>query len=169
MRVRLRLSLVIHMLLIMLWCDMASAVSEDLVSPSLSLSVENQRLTVHIQQVSLREVLETLIEQVPITVTIKGFEGKNPISATFTDLPFIEGVERLLQGQDYALLYQRTDSGSRSSGQAQLAEIFVLPRHNPSSSTTLHETQLVLSPEKLTARHLKKMRGVFWNGLSAAP
>ena len=40
----------------------------------------------------------------------------------------------------------RPDSISRSSGQARLAELIILPRQNPTSSTTSNETQLVLLP-----------------------
>ena len=126
--------------------ETAGADSGEIISSSFSLSIQNHRLTAKIDQVPLRTVLEALTDQMPITITLKGFEGENSISATFTNLPLEEGIEQLLYGQEYALLYARSDSVSRSSGQARLVEIVVLPRQNRTSNTASHETQLVLVP-----------------------
>ena len=119
-----------------------------LISPSFSLSIQNHRMTATIDRVPLRTVLEALTDQVPITITLKGLEGKNSISATFTNLPLEKGIDQLLYGQDYALLYARSDSGSRSYAQPRLVEIVVLPRQNRTSKAASHETQLVLGPGK---------------------
>jgi hypothetical protein len=138
-------SLAIYIVLILVGGETAATASREIASPSLYLSVQNQRLTAQIDQAPLRKVLEALTEQMPITITLMGFEGENALSESFTDLPLEEGIERLLQRQDYALRYARPDPNRRPSGQSRIVEIFVLPRQKPSSSTTSPETQSVMS------------------------
>ena len=120
-----------------------SAASNFTNSERLVFSPNHQKLTVHVDNVPLREVLQELSDRLAVTVTLMGFTGDMPLSTTFTDLPLEQGLEKLLQGKDYALLHRST----APSLNTQLKEIIVLPRLDSSSSSQAAETRVVMSPK----------------------
>ena len=119
--------LILTMSNMMVW-----AASEMMSSQEIRFSPQDQELTAHFDKVPLHEVLQVLTDQLPVTITIMGFGGHTRLSTTFTNLPLEQGIERLLQGQDYALLYSQAASSQRP----QLKEIIVLPRQGSSTNST---------------------------------
>lgn len=135
------------MILVFVLCHtmMVSTTTGMMDSRALTFSQEDQTLTANIDGDSLKEVLQVLANQLPVTITMMGFIRDTPLSTIFTDLPLEQGIERLLQGQDYALLYSRASA-------SQLKEIIVLPRQDASTNSPSAETMAVISP---TENHQK--------------
>jgi hypothetical protein len=88
----------------------------DLVTPGtpepapLVLTLEQDRLSAKFSKRSLAEVLAALDAQMPLRVYYRGSHAaalrETTISATFDKLPLLEGVKRLLDGQNYTLRYK---------------------------------------------------------------
>ena len=122
----------------------ASASPHSTDMPRTVISVAHQKLTVHIDNVPLHEVLQELSEQLSLTVTIVGNIEDRLVSATFADLPIEQGLENLLSGQDYALLHRLPDLFSG----IPFKEIVVLPRGDVSSNSTPEKRTVVMSPQR---------------------
>ena len=121
---------------------LAFASSHLMDSHAIKLSQNDQQLTARIDNVPLRQVLQVLANQLSITITLLGQGGHTPFSTTFTDLSLEQGIEQILRGQDYALLY----SQATSSQQPSIKEIIVLPRQSSLTTTAWAETEIVMSP-----------------------
>lgn len=120
------------------------AAPDTITSHALIFSRSDQTLTAHIDRVPLRDVLQVLANRLSITITLLEFEGSTRLSTRFTALPVEQGIERLLQGQDYALLY----SGVQASHPTHLKEIIVLPRSHSSTHSPSTETEVKMFPMK---------------------
>lgn len=118
------------------------AASDTIASHALIFSKSDQTLTAHIDRIALRDVLQVLANRLSITITLLAFEGSTRLSTRFTALPVEQGIERLLQGQDYALLY----SGVQASLPTHLKEIIVLPRSHSSTHSPATETKVKMFP-----------------------
>ena len=136
----LSLICLIQTLVVLLGCLEAGGETENPLTHRLIISAQEGRLTVQIHRVPLREVLAELAETVPLKVTIKENAGEDLVSALFIDLPLEEGIERLLQGQEYALLYKRSATPFGPSESSRLAEIVVLPKGSRSASQAVTQT-----------------------------
>ena len=143
MPTRILRKIVLYILtLMMCHSTIAWALTDKIASQAIFFSQEEQTLTVTLDNIPLREVLQTLADQLPVIITLKGFECRQRLSTIFTHLPLEQGIERLLQGQDYALLYSQPNSAQ----QVFLKEIIVLPRQISSTSSTSSEAIVVMSP-----------------------
>ncbi|GJL63920.1 MAG: hypothetical protein NPIRA04_25740 [Nitrospirales bacterium] len=118
------------------------AASDTITSHALIFSRSDQTLTAHIDRIALRDVLQVLANRLWITITLFAFEGSTRLSTRFTALPVEQGIERLLHGQDYALLY----SGIQASHSTHLKEIIVLPRSHSSTHSPPTETEVTMFP-----------------------
>ena len=122
-----------------------TASSEHVSSHRLVVTKDQRKLTAKIEHVPLQDVLQDLANRLSINVSLLGFDGPHRVSTSFTELPIEQGIERLLQGQDYALLY----TGPSSS---HIKEIIVLSRQNTanhSSSTRTAEVRLTKRKSKI--------------------
>ncbi len=128
--------------LILSQATFAWPVTDTIAPQTIFFSQDDHTLTVNLDNFPLREALQNLANQLPITITLKGITGQKKLSTRFTHLPVEQGIERLLQGQDYAILY----SHAPSSQQALPKEIIVLPRKIVSENTISSEITILASP-----------------------
>jgi len=115
-------------LLSLLWGVMASAEPSNDSPRSLVLSVRGDRMSVKIDQVSLREVLAELARQVPLTVYVAGPVAEEPVAMTFRNLPFEKGVRQILEGKQYVLIHDRPYSANGAHGEGRIVKILIMPR-----------------------------------------
>jgi len=115
-------------LLSLLWGVMASAEPSNASPHSLVLTVRGDRMSVKIDQVSLREVLAELARQVPLTVYVTGPVAEEPVAMTFRNLPFEKGVRQILEGKQYVLIHDRPYSANGAHGEGRIVKILIMPR-----------------------------------------
>ncbi|WP_447968536.1 hypothetical protein [Nitrospira sp. M1] len=129
------------------------AIAEENVieTPTIRFSRTHHTLSAHIDRLSFHHVLQQLANQLSITMTLQGVKKDHRFSTTFTDLPLQQGIERLLLGHDYALLYSQPNSAHH----AQLKEIIVLPRMHASTSIPVDDTEIVMRPMR-SHQHIRE-------------
>ena len=78
------------------------------------------KLSVHVEETPLRKVLAEVsrLNHTPI-VWLSDEGQEEPVSLEFTDLPLREGLERILQRQNFVLFYESPPAGT------QLKQIWV--------------------------------------------
>lgn len=149
-------------MLSLLWGVAASAEPSHTSPRPLVMSVRGDRMSVKIDQVSLREVLAELARQVPLTVYLAGPVAQEPVAMTFRNLPLEEGVKRILEGKQYVLIHNRPYSSSSNGahGGGRIAKILVMPRVGSPSGMTAMETKistpLVVTPVRQTVTPVAK-------------
>ncbi len=104
----------------------ANAVEPKKASPSWSLSVNGDRLTVNLDRVPLREVLTELGRQAHLHISLTEPAGRKLISDAFRSLPLDEGIDRLLNGHPHAVLYENRQSAPGVARVEKIREIVVL-------------------------------------------
>jgi len=114
-------------------------------SGTVDLSVRGNLLSVQINQASLREVLGKLARQIPLRVSAPSPVLQDRVSMTFTNVPLEGGIERILQGQPFALISTRASDTQGFPAQAKVLEIVVLNRADSPSPMDSLET-LASSP-----------------------
>ncbi len=97
-------------------------------APGLDIRVRGDRLSAKLDKVALQDVLAALAQQIPIAVSFKGPVGQKPIATTFQDLPLEEGLRRILQGQEYAIIHMSPQVVSRPGRVEGIREILVFSR-----------------------------------------
>ncbi len=117
----------------------------DTTSGTVDFSVRGNLLSVQIDQASLREVLGKLARQIPLTVTAPSSVLQDRVSMTFTNVPLEEGIERILQGRQFALISTRSSDTQGRPTQAKVLEIVVLDSADSPSPRASLET-LASSP-----------------------
>ncbi len=135
-------SIVLSILIILMSQTTAWPITNKTNSDVIIFSKESQTLTVKLDNTPLHLVLQQLANQLPVTITLRGLDGREPLSRSFTHLPFTLGIERLLQGHDYAIVYPRTRFIQRTLPK----EIIVLRRTTISENLTSSESRIVMSP-----------------------
>ena len=111
-------------------------------SDVVSFSKKDQTLTVKLDNTPLHPVLQHLADQLPVTIILQGLDGQEALSRSFTNLSIELGIERLLQGHDYAIVYPRT----HFVHPALPKEIIVLPRGTISKNPNSSESRIIMSP-----------------------
>lgn len=144
--VRLRALTTSAVQLSLLWGVMANAEPSNTSPRSLVLSVRGDRMSVKIDQVSLREVLAELARQVPLTVYVAGPVAQEPVAMTFRNLPLEEGVKRILEGKQYVLIHDRPNSAKGAHGGGRIVKILVMPRVGSPSGIAAIETKIARPP-----------------------
>jgi len=124
-------------------------VRADTPSGTVDLSVRGNLLSVQINQASLREVLGALARQIPLTVTAPSPVLQDRVTMTFTNVPLEEGIERILQGRQFALISTRASDTQGLPAQAKVLEIVVLNSADSPSPMASLET---LAPSPLPVR-----------------
>ena len=94
-------------------------------SHDVLLSLHDERLSATLRQASVGEVFAELARQTGILVQVEGAAAIETISMEFTNLPFDEGIKRILQGKNYALTYAEETHDRR--GGAKIMAVRVLP------------------------------------------
>jgi len=74
----------------------------------------NDHLTVKVQDVSLHELLQEIARQSGLTIVLSG-SLEDPITIQFHELPFDEGLRRILRHQSFALEYSQQTRDERQS------------------------------------------------------
>jgi hypothetical protein len=118
------------------WGLGGAVASTDAAARTLVLSVEGDRVSATIAQAPLREVLAELARQVPLRLSITGPVAKERVSVSFTNLPLAEGIERILEGRSYVLIYASPQAASGVVGGARIVEIIVLPHEGLPANAT---------------------------------
>jgi hypothetical protein len=91
-----------------------------------ALVVQEDRLTVQLDRVPLREVLAELARQANLHLTIDEAAGTERVSASFRDVPLDQAIGRLLGHRSYALLYAPTSPLDGESAPRRISELIVL-------------------------------------------
>jgi hypothetical protein len=90
--------------------------------PAFDLAYEQNLLSAKITKQPLLEVLAALEKQMPLRVHYRDDYANTlreiTISATFEKLPIHEGMQRLLEGRNYALRYGDAEGESAAKGQS---------------------------------------------------
>lgn len=110
------------------WGPGGAVASTDAAARTLVLSVKGDRVSATIAQAPLREVLAELARQVPLRLSITGPVAEERVSVSFRHLPLAEGIERILAGRSYALIYASPQAASGVVGRVRIVEIVLLPR-----------------------------------------
>jgi HEAT repeat protein len=108
----------------------AAADAPDPATP-WTLVVLGDRLTVQLDGVPLREVLAELARQATLHLTIDEAAGNERVSASFHDVPLVDGIDRLLGPHAYALLYAPTSPLDGESELKGIGELIVLAGQDP--------------------------------------
>ena len=95
----------------------------------LSLSVNNQQVSAHIIRAPLKHALATLTAHGPFRFILKGDAKDDVISASFRHLSFMESVQTLLLGYDYAIVQRPLDPALSTTEMPYLMEVVVLSRN----------------------------------------
>jgi len=114
--------------------------------PAFDLTYEQNLLSAKITKQPLLEVLAALEKQMPLRVHYRDDYANAlreiTISATFEKLPVHEGMQRLLEGQNYALRYGRAEGESAAKGQS--LHLWLL--HGKGKMNTLQEKLMQRKP-----------------------
>lgn len=103
------------------------------------LALQNDSLSVAIEQVPLGDVLVELARQVGLEVYITKSDAQQKISAKFNSLPLKEGIQRILQGKSYALITAPTPPTSENRGAQRIEKIRVLSQGEAYVKLTGHQ------------------------------
>ncbi len=90
-------------------------------SPSWQVTVQGQRMSARVQDTPLETVLREISRRMPLTVSIQGTVAQAPISVRFKNLPLDEGIKKVLEGKEYAII--RRQSSSPAAGQAEASTL----------------------------------------------
>lgn len=114
--------------------------------PSLKLSVENQQISAQIHHMSLQKVLSALTTQSPVKFILQGIDQDTLISTSFTNLPFDQGLERLLLGYDYAIIHVSNDAPRLTEASHQIREVMIFSRDSHTNLTPSPAPPLIIAP-----------------------
>ena len=94
--------------LLLLGAEVGASPAPD--SPSVTLHAG--KLSVHVEGIPLRQVV-TEVSRLNHTaiVWLSGEGQEDPVSLEFVDLPLLEGVERILQRQNFVVFYESHPTG----------------------------------------------------------
>jgi len=106
-----------------LWCSLlvlGYGVSASALESPSGVTLQAGKLSVHVGETPLREVLEELsrLNHTPI-IWLSSESQWERVSLEFADLPLREGLERILQRQNFVLFYESPSVGT------QLRQIWV--------------------------------------------
>lgn len=83
-------------------------------------------MTARVQDVPLETVLRELSRRGSLTVSIQGPVASDPVSVRFRNLPLEEGIQKVLEGKEYAIIHNsRPSSDVRHAGLSSVREIIV--------------------------------------------
>lgn len=114
--------------------------------PSLKLSVENQHISAQIHHMSLQTVLSALSMQSTVTFILHGIDQDTLISTSFSNLPFEQGLERLLLGYDYAIIHVNSDAPRLTETSRQTREVMIFSRDSHTNPTSSNAPPLTIAP-----------------------
>ncbi len=135
-------------LLLLLLC--ACGGGTDSGSHKVVVSLHNERLSVSLRQASVGEVFAELARQTGFPMQVEEAAARETVSAEFTDLPFDEGVKRVLQGKNYVLSYR--DERQNGSMRETIAAVHVLAtRKEPLPSRSLSDAATGGTPRPPTS------------------
>lgn len=88
-------------------------------NPTGRMSLQDEKLSAHITAMSIREVMEEVSTLTGAQVIWLGQEETVQVSVNFTDLPFADGLKRILGERNFMLFYTSVEEES------QLSEIWI--------------------------------------------
>ncbi len=100
---------------------------------SLVLSLQGNSLSVQVEQVPLGEVLAAIAQQTGLTVHLVGSVAEDEVSVEFQNLPLQEGINRIVGGRNYVLVYAQAPAATGRLGLRGAREIGVTPSGAASS------------------------------------
>lgn len=90
-----------------------------------TLRVDGSRLSVDAHNAPLGGVLSELASRASFSVFLKEQVAQEPVVAQFSNLPLEEGLRRLLQGKEYAIIHGGAVSSGRREGRRAIREVLV--------------------------------------------
>lgn len=103
------------------------AEAETSAPPPIEVAFEQDRLTVDVREAPLDEVLQAVAEEAGVIIEIRG-DLTAHVTHSFADLPFDEGIRRLLRGHSYIL--------SGDAERSRRIEISILTSHREEAPAT---------------------------------
>jgi hypothetical protein len=142
----------IFLVIVVAGLSTANAVDPKKASPSWSLSVNGDLLTVNLDHIPLREVLTELGRQAHLHISLTEPAGTKLLSDAFRSLPLDEGIDRLLNGHPHAVLYENRQSAPGVARVEKIREIVVLsgegaPSYQPDDRAKASEPSVELDAE----------------------
>ena len=113
------------------WCARPTRDS----SPDLFISVQGDRVTARIEGASLRQVLAELHRKTGVRTQFTDPGDDATVWKTFTDVPLVDALYRLLEGRSFALYYNAPPAAAPPAGQALVVRILPPPVTAPASDS----------------------------------
>lgn len=83
-------------------------------------------MTARVQDAPLETILRELSRRLPLTVSIQGPAARDLVTVRFRNLPVEEGIRRVLEGKEYAIIHTPPQSPAmRHAGLSSVREILV--------------------------------------------
>jgi type II secretory pathway component GspD/PulD (secretin) len=122
-----------------LWTGGVAAERQEGAMPSVQLTVQGDKVSANIEQVPLGAVLTELARQAALTVYITPSDAKQTVSAKFEALSLAEGIKRILQNKNYALITAPTFSSEGKPIGQRVEKIRVLSQGEAYTTLTGHQ------------------------------
>lgn len=106
--------------------------------PAPSIRVQEGRLSVHVRQARLLDVLQTIGQQAGFALLPRG-DLSVPVSESFTNLELTEGLQRLARGYSVVYMYAPSERLSRAGRPRQLSRVWVIG-HTPEQPAEANAT-----------------------------
>jgi HEAT repeat protein len=84
----------------------------DLPAGSPSVSIEGERLSLHVERMPLSELLASISRRSPVAIEVRGDLTGRLVSASFEDIELRRALRRLLSDHSYLLIEQETSAAS---------------------------------------------------------
>ena len=100
------------------WCSLLLLGTDVGASPALDsprgVTLQAGKLSVHVEGIPLRQIVAEVsrLNHTPI-VWLSDEGQEDPVSLEFADLPLLEGVERILQRQNFVIVYEPHPTGTQ--------------------------------------------------------
>jgi hypothetical protein len=98
------------------------------------VSIQDNRLSVTLDRVPLRDALATLAHEAPFKISVKGEVEAGPVSTSLHDVELEQGLRRLLRGTSYAMTYAPASSAPASPDQLRIVELMVFGSEKAASN-----------------------------------
>ncbi|MFQ5455647.1 MAG: HEAT repeat domain-containing protein [Nitrospirota bacterium] len=152
-----------YSLIIIMWLILTpfrvESYAQDVKEETALINVANGNITASFRDIKLEEILKEIERQSGIRVFFEGDSGRKMVSRDINNLPLAEGIERILNGQNFILVYNTDEriEGKKTVGSG-LAEIWILSRSEESSQGDrgVSQTPLSLLPEEIEPVHRRE-------------
>ena len=100
------------------------------------VTVMGGRMSGHLNGVPLGDVLKELSRQLSIPISVDPPVAHDLVTVTFRDVPLDEGIHRILEGKEYALIHRVAPISSREDSPGNIGRILVFSSSREGSAVS---------------------------------